>query len=220
MAGRGPLVRPSAHRGAVLLIAGVLQFFAAMVAVQYRYPGYSDLSNAISDLGNASKSPWSDAFNVSLVILGVAGLAGTYLLRSAFPARRTTLAGIGLLGLSFLCALGVGFFPEGSPHGLHTLFSALTFLFGGLGLLLLSFAMLRDTRWGGLRLYTLLSAIVSLAALVALDVASGPLTDAGAYGGVERLVVGPLLLWAVLAGIHLLRIPAFAPSPPSYQYSA
>jgi hypothetical membrane protein len=212
MAPRGPLVRPSVHRGSLLLIAGVLQFVAAMIAVQWKYPGYSDLANTISDLGNSSKSPWSDTFNVSLVILAAAALVGTVLVRSAFPARRTRLGGIGLLGLSFLGVLGVGLFPEGSPHGLHTFFSALTFLAGGLGLLLLSFAMLRDTRWGGFRLYTLVSAVVSLVAFLLLAFAPDPLTNAGVYGGVERVVVGPLLLWAVLAGIHLLRIPSYAPA--------
>jgi hypothetical membrane protein len=212
MAPRGPLVRRSAHSGSTLLVAAALQFVAAMVLVQSRYGGYSDASNAISDLGNSSHSPWAILFNVSVIVLGLGGIAGTLLVRSAFPARRTSRIGLGLLVLAFLGAVGVGCFPEGSPHGLHTLVSALTFLAGGLGLLALSFAMLRDTRWAGYRLYTLVSGVVSLGAFVALAVASDALTRAGAYGGVERIVVAPLLLWAGLAGVHLLRIPSYAPS--------
>jgi hypothetical membrane protein len=183
-----------------------------MALVQTQYPGYSDSANAISDLGNRVWSPWAPLFNISVILLGLTGAAGTAMVRSALPARRTSRVGIGLVLLGFVSAIGVGLFPENSAASLHTLFSFLTFLLGGLGLLVLSVAMLRDTRWANFRLYTLLSGVVSLAALAALAIASNSLTNAGHYGLVERVVVAPLLLWAVLAGVHLLRIPAYAPS--------
>ena len=201
------------HRGAILYVVAVLQFVAAMAIVQVGFGGYSDVANPVSDLGNSSLSHWSIVFNVSIVLLGILGVAGTVLLRHAFPARRTSLIGIGALVLGFLGAVGVGLFPEGSPHGLHTIFSAVTSFMGGFGLLVLSFAMLRDTRWAGFRLYTLVSAIVTLGAFGALAADGSRLTDAGLFGGVERVVIAPLLLWAVVAGIHLLRIPSYSPEP-------
>jgi hypothetical membrane protein len=67
--------------------------------------------------------------------------------------------------------------------------------------------MLRDTRWEGFRGYTFLSGIVTLAAL-ALFLASvypgiGP-------GGMERLIIAPILLWAIVAGVHLLKLQPYS----------
>ena len=68
--------------------------------------------------------------------------------------------------------------------------------------------MFRDTRWDGFRAYTLLSGVVGLVALVLFATK----TYAGlGVGGMERLIVAPVILWSLVVGIHLARIPTYAP---------
>ena len=53
--------------------------------------------------------------------------------------------------------------------------------------------MFRDTRWDGFRAYTMLSGLVILIALILF--ATKNYAGLG-VGGMERLVVAPMLLWA------------------------
>ncbi|MCI4318392.1 MAG: DUF998 domain-containing protein, partial [Thermoplasmata archaeon] len=120
-----------------------------MIVVQWKYPGYSDFGNYVSDLGS-SNSPWAWLFNDSIRILGLLTLGGAYLLFRAFPRRTSSRLGVALLMMAGVGAIGVGTFPEGSPElggGIHSLVSLVTFLGSALSLIVLSLAMLRDTRW-------------------------------------------------------------------------
>jgi len=207
----GPLVRRSARLGGTLLIVGSVQFVVAMALVQLKYAGYSDTANYISDLGS-STSPWAWMFNDSVRVLGVLGILGTILIRSAFASKTTAHVGLGALFVAELGSIAVGTFPEGSSWpfaGIHSVVSLVTFLGSAVALLFLALAMSRDTRWQGLRAYTFLSGVVTL-------VAVGLFVD-GTYlgigpGGMERIVVAPILLWAVLAGAHLARLPVYDPA--------
>jgi hypothetical membrane protein len=208
------MVYRSAHVGAALLIIGVLQFLLGMAWAQALYPnppGYSLTGNYISDLGSPGTTAHALVFNVSIRILGLCALAGAALIRSAFAPRRTTRIGIAALALAGVFAFAVGTFPEDSAYlggNIHTLVSALTFFFSGLALVVLALAMIRDTRWRGFRTYSLVSGLVTWIAMVlfseGIDLGIGP-------GGMERIVAAPILLWGVLAGIHLLRTPRFQP---------
>ena len=209
----GPLVRRGVRYGGALLVIASLQFLAAMAIVQLDWPGhgYSDVSNYISDLGGP-QSPLPGVFNHSIQLLGVLGAAGTVLMRSAFPPKRAAKAGLFLLVVAEVAAFLVGTFPEGSVAGttdLHGLWSSITFLASALALLALGMAMLRDTRWDGYRAYTFLSGVVTVVAIVLFVENVG---GAGVQGALERVVVAPILLWAILAGLHLVRMRTFAPS--------
>jgi hypothetical membrane protein len=207
----GPLVRRSARFGGILLAVGSFQFVLAMVVVQVRYPGYSDTGNYISDLGS-SMSPWAWLFNDSIRLLGLLGILGTILIRTAFARKTTTHVGLGALVVAELAAIGVGTFPENSTwpfSGVHSVLSSITFVASGLALVFLALAMSRDTRWSGLRFYSFLSGVVTFVAIALF--ASG--TDLGiGPGGMERVVVAPILLWAVVVGIHLARLPVYDPA--------
>lgn len=215
MPGAGPMVYRSAHAGAVLVIVGVVQFVLGMAWAELLYPGYSLSGNYISDLGCCGGVEHANVFNDSIRVLGALAIVGAYLLRTAFPAKTRSRLGIAALMIAGASAFAVGSFPENSPYlggQIHTLVSALTFFFSGLALIALSLAMLRDTRWGGYRLYTLASGLVTWVAMA--------LFSAGAYlgigpGGMERVVVAPVLLWGVVAGVHLLRIPGYRPGSSS-----
>jgi hypothetical membrane protein len=199
----GPLIRRRARYGGAVLALGSLQFVGAMVVVQLGYPGYSDLGNSVSDLGGSS-SPRALLFNVSVVLLGVLAILAVGLVRSAFRKGFGARAGLGLLALAGVGAIGVGFFPEGNH--LHSSFSGLAFVASGAALLLLALGMLRDTRWDGYRLFTFVGGVVTF---VGIALFTGPSTLGLGAGGAERLVIAPVLLWAVVAGVHLLRLPVY-----------
>lgn len=211
MTSLGPMVYRSAHLGAALMIAGVLQFLVGMAIAQYLYPysAYSLTGNLISDLGSPGSSAHGMVFNLSIGILGLFTVLAAFLVRSAFTGRSTARIGILSLALAGVFALLVGRFPESSSElggNIHPLLSALTFFFAGLALVFLGIAMVRDTRWRGMRLFTFLSGIVTWIALALFIWGTvGPL----GVGGMERLVVAPILLWGIAAGVHLLRIPRF-----------
>lgn len=220
----GPLVHRSVRHGAIALLVGSVQFIVAMAVTQVGYgSSYSLTQNYISDLGAVSCgtvgssaaftgryvcSPWHDVFNVSVILMGLLLILAVVLIRTAFPARRFRAIGLGLLVLTGIGSMGVGLSPEDVNLTVHTLSALLAFAGGGLALVVLGFAMFRDTRWDGFRAYTVLSGLIGLIALVLF--AAKTYLGLGA-GGMERLIVAPFLLWAIVVGTHLVRIPTFAP---------
>jgi hypothetical membrane protein len=225
-------VHRSVHHGAILLVVGAIEFILAMVVTQVGYgasfdwgSSYSLKFNYISDLGASqcgwfatgslgsgshyACSPWHLVFDVAIVVMGILIVLAVLLLRTAFPARRSRTIGLGLLAVAAIGSIGVGLFPEDVNLTAHTLSALLAFLGSGLALIVLGFAMFRDTRWDGFRAYTVLSGLVSLVALILF--VSKVYVGLG-VGGMERLIVAPALLWLIVAGIHLARIPTFAPS--------
>lgn len=214
----GPMVYRSAKLGAALLLFGVLEFVAGMAVAQYLYPygSYSLTQNYISDLGNSNLGSGGAShalvFNLSIMLLGFLALVGSYLIRTAFPRRTAARLGIVALGLAGISAFLVGTFPENYHGGtIHGVVSATTFFFSGLALVFLSIGMIRDTRWSGFRTYTLLSGLVTWVAMVLF--VEGRYLGLGP-GGMERVIVAPILLWGILAGAHLLRLPTFRSQPP------
>ncbi|MGP8077316.1 MAG: DUF998 domain-containing protein [Thermoplasmata archaeon] len=217
----GPLVHRAVHHAAIVWLIGALQFVVVMGVVQLRWKTtYSLTGNVLSDLGNTQCgfwptssshyvcSPWYLTFNVSLALFGLLVILGALLVRSAFPDRSSRSLGLGLLALAGAGSVGVGLFPENVHLDPHLGSALVAFVGGSLALVVLGVSMFRDTRWDGYRAYTLFSGLVGLIALLLyvakLYVGLGP-------GGMERLIVAPLLLWMVVASIHLLRVPAYAP---------
>jgi hypothetical membrane protein len=216
----GPLVHRSVRHGAILWVVGAVQFVLAMAVTQLGWsgPAYSLRLNYISDLGATNCadwmgrwvcSPWHVVFDASAVLLGVLVILGAILLRTAFPPRTTRTVGLLLLTLAGIGAIGVGLFPENLHLPIHQLVALLAFLAGNLTLIVLGVAMFRDTRWDGYRAFSM---ILGLIGLVALGLFVGHAWGALGPGGLERLVVAPVLLWLLVTGIHLIRIPTFAPS--------
>jgi hypothetical membrane protein len=219
----GPLVHRSVHHGSALWFAAALQFVVAMVVVQLSWSGahpYSLTQNYISDLGNTGCgdwpsgsthyicSPWFLVFDASSVVLGLLVVLGAFLLRTGFPMRRSSTVGLGLVVIAGLGSIGVGSAPENVNLAVHLSSAGLIFIGGNLALVVLAFAMFRDTRWDGYRAYTLFSGLVGLIAFALLE--SGHELGLG-VGGMERLAAAPLLLWLILVSAHLLGFPQFAP---------
>ncbi len=225
----GPLVLRSVHHAAILWIVGVVVFLVGQFIAQAGWdlhpgnPTYSLTQNYISDYGAVHCATYSGryvcsplhlVFSGSIIVMGLLLILGVLLVPTAFPARRSRWIGLALLVVAGLGSIGVGLFPEDVNATAHYLSAFLAFVGANLALFVLALVMFRDTRWDGFRLYTFLSGLVGFVAL--------GLFGAGAYqwggfwsdwgpGGMERLIVAPVLLWVIVVSVHLLRIPSFAP---------
>ncbi len=225
----GPLVHRRVHHGAILWIVGVVEFFVGMLVTQIGWdlkpgnPTYSLAHNYISDFGAVNCgplagryvcSPWHLVFDISIVVMGILLILGTFLLVSAFPPRATRTVGLALLIIGGLGSIGVGLSPEDVNLTVHTLSALAAFLASNVALVVLGIAMFRDTRWTGYRGFTVLCGLVGFVALLLFIAKAwqwgGFWSDWG-VGGIERTIVAPVLLWALVAAIHLLRIRTYAP---------
>jgi hypothetical membrane protein len=222
----GPLVHRQVRHGAILLVVAAVQFIIGNIITQLGYgpPSYSVTGNYISDLGatqcglfggsgsfpgHYACSPWYYVFNISTVIMGVLLILAVLLIQTAFPARRSRTIGLGLLLFAGIGTIGVGLSPENVNIHVHSTSAIIAFAGGNLALMVLGVAMFRDTRWDGFRVFTVLLGIVGLIALVLF--ATGNYVGLG-VGGMERLIVAPVLIWAIVVGVHLARIPTYAPT--------
>ena len=191
---------------AILIAVGTIQFIVAMGVVQVAYPGYSLLNNYISDLGNTTASPWHVVANVSVMVLGILAFIGLLLLWGAFPAGPTRPIGLGLLLVASVSAILVGLYPENVNPAAHDTFSLLVFLPGGVALATLSFGMRTDSAWAKLRWPSLALGLINLAAL-AYYVPTQANNSTVFPGLVERLIVFPILIWALAVAALVLLLP-------------
>jgi hypothetical membrane protein len=207
----GVLVPRTVRTGGVLFVFGAAQFIVGMIVVQTQYAGYSLSQNYISDLGGAH-SPWALVFDGSVILLGLCAIFGALLVWRGFEPVASRGVGLGFLIIGGIGAVGVGVFPETTPvlnGGMHDVVSDVAFVGGGIGLTVLSFAMTSRPHWRYSQPFTLVCGLLTLVAIVLFSasqyVGLGP-------GGMERLIVFPILLWAIVEGVHIARLPRFAPS--------
>jgi len=93
-------------------------------------------------------------------------------------------------------AVGVGVFTEKAPDGLHSIVSFITFLFAALSAIL-AFRVLRPP-------LSYLSVLLGVGSLLALGLyISKNYFDLG-NGGMERMIVYPVLAWGIGFGGYLL----------------
>ncbi len=194
-----------------------VQYFLVQVLVASRFrPSYSLAGNTISDLGNTGCGVWNGGhvcsplhtlMNTSFVVLGLTVVIGSALVYPIFNRVRGTAVGFTLFAVGGSGVVLVGIFPEDAVPALHGTGAALPFLVGNLALVLLGRA-LDVPLW--LRLYTALSGVVALAALV-YYVSSHHLGLG--QGGVERVVAYPQTVWQVVFGLSALA--GRRPSPPA-----
>ncbi len=203
-----PVMHRSVHQGAILLLVGMVQFFAAMIACQLAYPGYSDLTNVISDLGNTANSPLWYVFAVSLAIFGVFLALGVVLIYSSLAPGALRAFGVLLLMIAGLAAIVVAANPENLRAVPHTVAALTVFTAGGIGILFLGYrAMPRSSHWEWLGSLSIVLGAITLVALLVLVTGTW---GALGQGGIERIVIGPVMLWAVIVAVHLLRLPVRA----------
>ncbi len=209
--------------GAIGWLVGVAEFVAGMAIAQAGWTGstYSLLTNYISDLGNtvcapydgrAVCSPWHLVFNVAIGLMGLLLIAGIFGMRQWFPPGTWREAALVVLGIGGAGAVGVGLNPENVNPAAHVASAFLAFLLTNVAVVALGVHEERAHRSRGFAVYSIGSGVVGLLALALFAAhAYGPL---GA-GGMERLIVAPVLLWAIVTAVSALRRPLSVTAAPA-----
>jgi hypothetical membrane protein len=185
--------------GGLLFLAGVT-ILMGIITAEALYPGtFSTGANEISDLGSTRPpnsvilQPSATIFDVSMALIGVLVLAGSWFVHRAF-GRRSVAIPIATLGVG---ALGVGLFPgnTGTPHAI---FAMVTFTSGGIAAI--SAARLTSAPFRHLSFFLGAASLATLGMYMLGD--ASPMTVLG-IGGVERWIVYPVVLWITAFGGYL-----------------
>jgi len=172
----------------LFLFAGTAQFTIGMIIAESVDPSYSVSANYISDLGVRAGAA---VFNTSIILLGITILATSWFLFRAFKDRIlmivVLLAGVG--------AVGVGVFTE-AFGSIHSIVSFITFLFAALSAIL-AFRVLRPP-------LSYVSVLLGIGSLAALGLYISNTYLGLGNGGMERMIVYPVLTWGIGFGGYLL----------------
>ena len=196
----------NAGKAGALLVVGVAQFAIFEMVAEFVYPGYNVATNYISDLGPpcgsgvacGSASSWV-IFDTSIAVLGLFLLASAYFLYEHFRWKPVAV----LLGLSGFGTIGVGVFNETAPYGLHSIFSLITFL--AIGLSALISYRLQKPPLGYFAIFLGAVTLISLLLYIP-DTGSFGTTLGIGPGGLERMIVYPVLFWSLAFGGHLMAL--------------
>ncbi|MFQ5908863.1 MAG: DUF998 domain-containing protein [Thermoplasmata archaeon] len=174
----------------LLVFLGAAQFTVGLMIAAVLTPGYDIANETISALGIQEGALW---FNASVILLGLFLLAAAYFIRTVFGS----LVVMTLLALTGIGAIGVGLFPATDAlGGLHGVFSSIAFIFANVTAIYVA----RFLRAPLLHLSIILGAI----GLVALGLfVSGTYLGLG-IGGMERMIVLPVLAWGIALGGYLM----------------
>ena len=187
----------------LLLFVGIAQFaLIGLTVAEATYPdppGYSISRNYISDLGVA---PALFIFDPSIIVVGLSVLATAWFLLRAFRDRIVSI----VVALAGIGAIAVGVLTENFLV-IHSIVSLWTFVFIALSAIL-AMRIVRPP-------FQYLSVLLGLLSLVALGLYISKTYLGLGPGGMERMIVWPILVWGLAFGGYL-----FAPSPSSAEASA
>jgi hypothetical membrane protein len=165
----------------VFFFIAATQFFLGLLIAEALYPGYSIAQNYISDLG---VGPSALIFNTSVFLLGVIMIVGTYFFHRTFHIKVFTV----FLIVAALGSMGVGVFTENSEP-MHSTASLLVFLFGSLSAIY-SFRVMKLP-------FSLISIFLGVMSLFALVLFATQQYLGLGVGGMERMIVYPILMWTI-----------------------
>lgn len=167
------------------------QFILGLIAAEALYPGYSISTNYISDLGIG---PSSIVFNVSVFLLGLLSIIGTYFLHRAFQPKVVTI----LFIIASLSAMSIGIFTENSKP-MHMSASFFVFLFSGLSAIF-SYKLTKYP-------FKIIVILLGMMSLLALILYIENIYFGLGLGGMERMIVYPIPIWMIGFSGFLLAFP-------------
>jgi len=189
-------------------VIGPIQFALLLYVAGLLRPGYNQLTQQISELGEIG-GPTAVIQNSGFFLAGLLGIAfiwGLHRIVTQGEGSKSgpfllTLAGIGLIGVSvYRCDPGCPF--EGSTiNTMHFVMFLTSVIAATVGMLAISPRLKRDSSWRRYRVYSLASGMLALSLLVAWF--TTPLSDILGTGVTERLIAGIPLLWTEIMAIRM-----------------
>ena len=195
--GRGGGRLDDHQKAGLLLLAGSAVLALGITIAETLYPAYSVSHDFLADLGGG---PSALVFNSSITFFGIALIAAGVFLFRAFRDRllaiALVLAGIGAIGFGLVPATD-NLAPETYTNlAIHTGFALAAYLFSALAAILAGRVLRSPFGYISVAL-----GVVSLVALGLLGTQKYGILD---RGGMERMIVWPVLLWGVAVGGSLL----------------
>jgi len=202
----------NASKAGVAIFVGAVQFSLCLILSEIVYSTsgplntsgsgnttgyiYSVANNYVSDLGANCRTactavPSAYLFDASIALMGLLIIVGAYFLHRAYRWMPATA----MIAIAGIGALGVGLFPETTGIA-HSIFSLIVFLFAGLTALVTARFQRKPMFY--------FSIILGLGTLAALFLYIGGEYLGLGPGGMERMVVYPVLLWSVGFGGHMM----------------
>jgi len=184
--------------GALIFVA-VTQFVLGVIVSEALYSGYSISGNYVSDLGVGSSSM---IFNSSVFLMGLLLIIGAYFLHRAFGFTMLTVTFV----LTAIGAMGVGIFTLDAGI-IHSVTALIFFLFSGLSAI---FAVICSYVHGFKLMkmpFSAIAVILGLTELGGFVLFVGKIYFGLGVGGMQRMVLYPVLIWLVGFGGYLMAHP-------------
>jgi hypothetical membrane protein len=184
--------------GALIFVA-VTQFVLSVIISEALYSGYSISANYLSDLGVGSSSI---IFNSSVFLMGLLLIIGAYFLHRAFNFTMLTL----MFVLTAIGSIGVGIFTLDAGM-IHRVASLFFFLFSGLSAI---FAVVCSYVHGFKLMkmpFSVIAVILGLTELGGFVLFVGGIYFGLGVGGMQRMVLYPVLMWLAGFGGYLMAHP-------------
>jgi len=181
-------------------VIGPILFTGVVIIVGLLRPGYSHVSQTISELGEVG-APYATIQDANFVVFGLLVIAFAYGLHKGIGDGKGSKIGPILVAMfGGFPGLGSAIFPLPSP--LHLPVGATGFFTIMIAPLMISRRLKQDSRWQGYRLYSLATGVTAVILfLVLLTGQGGPWS-----GALQRIFLAPLFIWIEVMAIHLLRL--------------
>ncbi|MFZ0829584.1 MAG: DUF998 domain-containing protein [Thermoplasmata archaeon] len=213
-------IPPLARTTLTLTVVLIGVYIALDILAQLLPPHYNAVTQAESDL---AVGPYGYVMTVNFVVRGLLSTSFLVGLTAATRIGSRSRAGVALLSVWAVGALLLAIFPtdigttEATVHGrLHLVLALVAFVGATIGMALLSRHFLEEDR---LRAFTspanVISTLTILSFVIFLLATPVPFLLTHAYGLLERIFIGLVLLWMLTVSLHLLRSrqPAERPIP-------
>ncbi len=200
---------------AIFGIIGPIMKSIVVVILAFLWPGYSHISQSMSELG-AIDAPNSIIMSVTLVVFGLLMICFAFGLHKGIGHGEGSIIGPAFIAIYGVGQVGNGIFPcapgcanpweTGSLTGMmHTVTSYVGYIAILVAMLVISQRLGKDKHWLNYRSFSIAIGLISIGAFLLLSfVLSGLLISwAGAF---QRLRHGIVFLWIIVMSIRLLRI--------------
>lgn len=193
--------KPTGASLAAILLA--LLCFSGMMLLHVVRGDIDPLRRVMSDYANGSQGP---IMTVVFYAFGLSSLALAFRLRKAIPHSLVARAVPVLMALAGVSLIAAGVFeverpvvPDTIEEVIHSNASIAAFVLLITSMLLFSFLCWSDPRWWSFRWISL-----PLALAAGMAAAATPLTEqSGWSGAVQRMLGASVLLWFLLAALHV-----------------